>query len=421
MLLFFVFFCMYILFMAYLFSNRNFLSVSFLMSLLFLINSIVLLLNNVKWNFTMSFNTFWVLVMNLGFVFIGEMLVRFQFRNRASVESVKIKFESIDIPKWFYWLSLAFIMASVILYYRNIQSIVSNGGQMNGMTAAYRYAKVNEGVSDSLMTSISKEVSYCLCIFYVFLYIFKKREFKYLVPVLMYAAIILLSSGRSQIIYILSSMLVFMYYYNKNNGVSNSKAILKMMGVALGALIFFLTIFYITGFATHKSEIYSSAFENISIYLSSSLMALDQYVNNFRYSLSNFGSETFFGVVNFLRKFGINVAPDVLNNYLPFLYFPNMGHTTNVYTYLGRALHDYNYIGSCAVSFMIGYVYTKIEEKIRVGGYKNKIFVIVLFASYFYPITYSIFDFKFFDVFTITGVVHVLTFWFLIRFFVQEK
>ena len=416
MLYIFILLCIWLLIMSYLLSNRNFLSVSFLTTILFLLSCFVLLLNNNKWKYEMSATTCITLFMNLSCIFLGEIVVRAMTQKIPSAElydEESINF--LDVPQWFFILSVFFIGISALLYFRNIQTIVSSVSGTSDI-ASYRYAKVNEGVSDNVYISIMKEISYCLCIFYTFIYIFLKRSKKYIIPILLYSIIILLSSGRSQFIYILAAILVFVYYYYKKNGRLDSQVMIKMVRAAVIALSAFLLIFYIAGFITKKSIIYSSAFENISIYLSSSLLAINRYIEEFRYSFANFGSETFFGVINFLRRFGIDLAPQVKNNYLPFLYFPNMGHTTNVYTFIGRLLHDYNYIGSCIVSFLIGLQYTKIEEKIRIGAYKNKLFVIMLFASYFYPIVFSVFDFKYFEIFSITGLIHVLTLYFLSKF-----
>lgn len=407
--------------LSYLFSKRTFISIGFLTCIMFLVSALVLLLNNVKWKYAMSDRAFIVLLVSLFMVCLGEICSnifgRYSFK-LGRTKSIDIdnyyKSKNYSVSDAFYIASIVVIIITAIMYFRELQLIINQSGFSPILNlSAYRHAKVIEGVSDSVLVSIFKEISYCLCLFYIYIFINGSRNKKYIVPALLYSVIVVISSGRAQFIYIIAAIISFIYFYFLDHEKPSKYIVRKMLRFSILSVVIFLGAFYLLGLLTNKSDLYSSAFENISIYLSSSYLSLDEYLNNHIYNINDFGTHTFFAIINLVRKFGVDLAPSVRNNYLEFLYFPNMGHTTNVYTYIGRLYHDYSYAGTFLISFVLGWVYTRINTRIKEKKYRNNDFAILLYSSYFYPVIYSIFDFKYFDIFSLTGLVHIVVIWFL--------
>lgn len=408
MLYIFTVFLVFYIFFAYVSSNRTFISVSLLTGIMFFLSTIVLIINNRKWKFELSFDTFVVMFLSLMCIMVGELVARVMYLKGK--DTVRYRQNSnYVVSNRFFVFSIFIVIVTVVLYFIEVRTISSvyGEGAITGI-ADYRKAKVGLGISDNVFVSILKEISYCFCIVYIYIFINGNRKKKYLIPIILYLIIILLSSGRAQIIYIIAAVLVILYHYFRENKKPNKLIIFKMIKISTVLLVLFLVSFYALGFLTGKSSIYSGAFENISVYLSSSIMAVDSFIKSFQYNMSNFGNRTLFGIISFLRRFGIDIAPNIRDNYLPFIYFPNMHHTTNVYTYLGRLIYDYNVVGTYIVSFGIGYIYTKVWLKISYRKYKNLLFVLLMYASYFYPVIYSIFDFKYFDILSVTGIVHII-------------
>lgn len=122
-------------------------------------------------------------------------------------------------------------------------------------------------------------------------------------------------------------------------------------------------LFYLLGNFTGKSDKYSF-FETVSIYLGSSLVGLDYFINNMTSFYNDhraIGGNTFIGIYELLNK--LNITNFDLKKEAPFFNFFN--YESNIYTSYMRLILDFSYIGFYSFQFFFGllisYFYLKIS------------------------------------------------------------
>jgi hypothetical protein len=189
-----------------------------------------------------------------------------------------------------------------------------------------------------------------------------------------------------------------------------------------GFIIFllFLVSFYFLGYLTNKSTD-KDMFDYISAYTGGSIPALNDYLNDFDYNPRNFGSETLTGVDILLDYFGIQGFDT--NKNLAFVSFGEAGINTNVYTCYKRLLSDFGYVGMFIVRFLMGILYTYVYMRIKYGKYKaGKNLMIVLYASFFFPIVMQSIDEVFIrSILSISAILQILTFYVLFKVVQNNK
>lgn len=239
----------------------------------------------------------------------------------------------------------------------------------------------------------------CKALAYVYIYIISYKKiyfnqdikFIYLIPIILYIVQILLSTGRSEFIYLIYSMLVIPYLISKSRNKWQKVSDIKYIKYILlgGSLFFFIFIFL----ANIRSEGSTNARETIGIYAGSSILAYDAYLNDngIEATADYFGEQTMSLYYTIGRSLGLTKlsAKDALDIYVL------DGEDTNIYTCLYRYTHDYGVMIMWVILFFIGYFYGTLYEKTR----KNSDLTpwIVLFAYLSYPLTEFSIDERFFS------------------------
>ena len=102
------------------------------------------------------------------------------------------------------------------------------------------------------------------------------------------------------------------------------KLIVKVASVGLLVVV----LFSVLGTLTGKIIDIPDAVEAFGIYAGASIALFDQFLNEFIYSLNNFGSETLYGVSGFFNIVGFDLG-DGIYKFLPFSFIGDSGFTAS--------------------------------------------------------------------------------------------
>lgn len=388
--------------------NRNDILYITFISLIVYIFALVLLILNRKWEYTMSASACAITFVCFLLMFVGEHFARSMYKSIRYT----VKENIYAVSKSFFLSTVGYMSIVAILYIRSIYSLgyqamlLYGGGGQESVLGAYRSMAVKNGNALSALIDLLMIGSECLAYSYLFMFICDMKRKKYIIPIILYIIPISFSTARSEIIKLFIGFLV-MYYILK---IKPSGKTVKFIKLLIRVVILGTVVFVGLGQLTKKSSLYSSVFENVSMYIASGIPAFDEFLGEYKYTFNNFGAECLWGLNSLLRKFGIAIF-SAENNYLPYTYLSYMHHQTNIYTFMRRPYYDFGLIGLLIIIFAISYIYTRVYIKLVNGKYKNKMYSTIIFSTLFYPVFWIFADFRFFDVLSITGIFKLIVYW----------
>lgn len=386
-----------------------------LVSLVVYLFAMVLLIMNRRWEYHMSGYAAVVTFLCFFVMIIGEHLARNIYRYNSNVVRKSKKYE-YDVLKYKYNFTIIFMSIVAILYIHSVLSLGHSAMSLYGMDGqtsvlgAYREMSVKNGSAVSSSVDLLMMVSECLAYLYMFLFINNFKKIRFLIPIMLYVVPISFSTARSEIIKLFIAFIV-MYYLIRTRPSGNTARFIKLL---FKVIIVGTFAFIMLGNLTKKSSLYSGVFENISMYIASSIPAFDKFLEEYKYTISNFGAESLWGINSLLRKFGV-ILFNTDNNYLPYTYLSYMHHQTNIYTFMRRPFYDFGLFGMLIVIFLISFFYTRFYIKIVNNRYRNNMFFTIFFSTIFYPVFWIFADFRFFDILSLTGLVKIILYWIITK------
>ena len=229
-----------------------------------------------------------------------------------------------------------------------------------------------------------------------------------MIPIFIYFVQALLSTGRTELIYIIYSI-IFINYCVLMDGrgwkiVNNFKF---LRSIVLGLIVFFAIFIF---FGNARSGNSYNALDSVTKYVGSSFIALDNYISDKGLGVSSayFGEYTQYLYYQILNAMGQSDKQMV--NILPILYIGEKHELTDVYTSLGRYIHDYSIWGTLLIMFFLGILYSKAFKKIQKNTSK---FGIVLYAYISYPLIESAIEERVFSNFLTARTVFIIMYLFL--------
>lgn len=383
---------------AYIFANRNVLSPWVICCGIFLVSTVFAILNIENWQFTLQPVTVILILAALACLGFGENLITWLFqRQYAHAGRTPNQMSSlaggqrlpIHVP-FFAVISLTLVMAVLLLYYfRETYEFSLAGGNPGGTELMLKYAreaKLNRLAEISRLYGHVALLTKAIC--YVFLYIFiynflnfgwKLRWLPLVLPVGMYIPFALLSTGRTEFIYLtVVIMVVGCYCYLQNNN-WHYRCTFKIFLLAIIALSAFFLVFVLSGFLTGKTS-FSTAFHSISFYTGMSIPSLDYWIQNPLPDTPYIGNHTLFPIYSTLRTLGFDVP--VL--YEPYEFVAFNGVSGNVYTAIRRYMEDFTVIGMLSMFTLLGALYSFILNWLKYR--KESGFVLLCLAAYCYPL-----------------------------------
>lgn len=407
--------------------NKNIFSPLIMTSLGYIIALLVLIINMNKWDYTMSFKTFFVILTSILAIGFGEVLARITYKktNKSTIENRLYINNDVSVKIYKTIICIVFMSLFALYYYYDIRKVAGHIGfsGFSDMFSAYNKAQ-KQGYSLSIVSTIGYSASFVITSIYIYINlnmaINKNQKIKIIntIPIILYLIINIISSNRMGYIYIiitgvLMGYIIWMRKYQWKKHINR-----KIIKYCIGLLIIFFIVFILLGLITGKTQHFNSPLESISLYTSGSIVALDNFLDGFKYSIHNLGTETLYGINRIIAKLGADVV--IAKRNLPQTYISS-DLMSNVYSSIRRYLNDYNYLGLYLIQIMIGYFYTKILKNIELHKYKNENLIIIIYSSFYYPVVMQFVDDLLFSIFlSQTFVFQIIMFIILYKFILSS-
>jgi len=391
-----------IIMISYFFNSKEIISPTIILSSGYLISVLVAILNINNWG-DIRYNTLFIILISIITFFIGELfgseVSKKVSKNYNNTETKQI---FIISRKQIFVISI-FMIYIAYIYFRYTYNLSKLGGNPGGIFNMLSYARLVDA-SDSEFEKIGFVLKYGLyfsraytyfvlyCIIHNYFTCGSKKIPRYqVVPIIIYIVQSILSTGRTQIMYIIiyTFMLSVIHMKIKNNW--SNKNDYKIFKRAIVVIVLILGMFWIIDM-TLRGSIYGTSrdlLSTLSKYISSSLIAFDYFVNNLVVTES-FGKETLYNFCSLLNRFGFDFK--IYSSALEFTTFS--GVSTNIYTALRRYIHDFGILGMLLIQFMQGFIYAYYFNSIK---YKRRIGKRLLFyCMLIYPVFFSFIEERFF-------------------------
>ncbi len=375
-------------------------------------------LNVEKYGLFVGEYTFWVVVLGMLFIALGNYYV---YCNSGMI----IKDDEITngVEKYKYIkISIISLVMLALLYFSfkeiyDLSIKLGNTSGISNMIKTVRYPLEREEISFSRWNSyrglVSQVIAYVSLYYFIEKMFFRKiREYIYLFPVILYIPFTILSTGRlSMLCFLIYVLVLFSVFYLKQKRYT-LKAKFNIVYCLVGTALLFVTLFLSYGFFTGKVvSMTRTPFVILSHYAGLSIPALDVYLRMPIIEDSLIGSNTLSGIYGNLRTLGFDIPK--VDIFLPFVKFNAL--TTNVYTAFRRYVSDYGVLGMCCILFVFGGLFSLVYEKIKSG--RSKI-LLILYASYAWTLIMSFHDEKFLMGIVNTSLIYrVVILYLVIKFF----
>jgi oligosaccharide repeat unit polymerase len=393
----------------------------------FIISTVFLIINENRWEIIIHDVTFFVIISGILILFLGEISAKslIEYKNSYRVKSISINGNIRDTVLSIKSISLVIITLimtiSFIWFLYHIYKVsIAYGYSENIFKILSYYRSARAPMNPILKILIISDIPiayFCILVFFDNYYNLNRKKYKYLIPVILYTAIEIVSSNRIGILYLLIVIVSLRYIlFKRKHNWHMWGSNLKFITYGIITFVAFLGVFYLLGMLTGKTKD-NNFFYIISVYVGSSIAALDHFLVDFEYNMKNFGNETiFYGINSIINLFGINMGL-TQSRYLEFVSLGQMGIRTNIYTAFRRLLHDYGILGMIIIQYFTGFVYTHIYCKIKNRSYKNEKLAILIYIYFFrYLILFVIEEKIIVNLFTITTLIQVFLMYLLLKY-----
>lgn len=374
---------------AYILFEKDVLSPSFMLIFCFLLSSIFAAIGNLSWGESLYPKTIFIIFLGILSMILGEFYARCwttTFVRNNFVDSMKVVF--IRTNAVFILIILQIVV--FVLYYKRLNEIVSSIGYSGEYFLMYsRMATINYNLKLGtffsiflwVLTSGSSVSAYILILSF-----FKKIDLSFTLKILLMVSSAMgvfsfvLSGARYGLLQFVMIILFSVLYFSfEKNHVSKTKAFLGIV-----VLIFVVVEICAQMLIERNKSSLDGVFDITCIYMGSSIMALNQWANDFGLS-NNLGEETFWGVRTLLNYFIPSV--ETTRQFSEFTSFAN-GSSTNIYTAYRAFLADFSWFGLTFISFLIGLTYSFFYKILQ---YKKSCIIMLSYAFFVFYLVYMVF------------------------------
>ncbi|WP_427114298.1 O-antigen polymerase [Megasphaera sueciensis] len=376
---------------------------SFIMSITMTASVFFAMINVERWDLHVESKTCFAIISGIIAFAIGGVWCSYR------LNSIRARIEFNSVKHYFpYQINgyILFILSSIMLvlcYFSlnelyELSVLLGNDAGYAHMISVVRPAIEEHKIVLSRWMNYRHLLAQSITYFYLYIIIynaiftgFKRNQLLMLIPVCFYIPFIILTTGRMALmIMIIYCVVTIGVLYPKKYGQS-IKVRLKLLGILSMAGLFFTIVFLLLGFFTGKVIGENrTPFIIFSHYAGLSIPALDALLNKSIIVSNYIGSNTMLGIYRIANGLGMHL-PEV-QIFLPFTQFNHID--TNVYTAMGRYICDFGYIGMMMVMWILGVLYTSLYTLVM----SNKVrpFLIILYATYSFPLFLSSIDERFF-------------------------
>lgn len=412
----------------YRYSYKYILHPAVMVGFIFSLSVFVAAANYSKWG-DISVLTFTVILFGLVFFWLGCAIgnkYKITIGKRNEHPSINVDAFSISISKVKTIIVIAIMVIVTVLDFRDIQSIAGDAKGILSITTSARIAtyKGEAIVSHGLL--LQQALYACRALTYVYIYyvfyklVITKQSVKLLelLPILLYFVQALLSTGRTEFIYIFYAILFLNYVFIQSNKSWQPIQDFRFLKKIIIAVIVFFVIFISISNSRKGGSV--NILDTISNYTGSSIPALNIYINENGISscASFWGEETQSLVYSILRALGSSTKSTTV--FMSPVYIGTDSTMTNIYTAFRRWIHDYGLFGMLFVSMMLGWIYSagfrRIKDE-RILDWK-----LIAFAFISYPLVELSIEERFFsNLITARTVYCILYIYVLYKLLIKKK
>lgn len=413
--------------MAYLLSNREIFSPSFLFSVSFFFSSLWAFAYKKSWDLDPSLQT--VLVITLGtleFVLVASFT---SFFARSIIKKNKINTRLVWINVSRIKLLMIIILEMItILYTVKVLKELTGLGSITAASYTYRKTVLFSTVTMSLpkLLVMLRRFSYACGLFFSYLWakelvINKKVDWLMLFEISLTAYDSALTGSRTTILVLVIVMFSSFYILKRNDEGWHHKSNGKLFVFGGLGMIIFLSIF--KQLATLMGRIINtSSMDYLAEYLGAEIKNLDIFIRTVNFPVTNslFQSQT---LINIMKPIGniVGISGTDFRLILPFQTV-NGFDLGNVYTTFYQFLYDYSYLG-VFIFIMIMAIVSQISfDKAKFFNDHGKVSINILIYGYIASaLIFSFFSNKFYEQIVSPNFIFYILFWIVLNFIFFNK
>lgn len=343
-----------------------------------------------------SLLTYEIIILSLVFFSLGCMLAPLKGKQ------ISVFFPQINIP-WIY--NVIVILYMLLVTFLDYNDVSTMAGESNlGVFAVIALARENMYIQDvsiehSLFVLQGLYASKALFYIYVY-YIFYQKIINRCkvsllcwIPIILYFIQCLLSTGRTDLIYMVYAIMFLVYFNLKSRRGWIKRNEVKYIKYIAVVFSLFILLFLFLSLNRHEGENIDLN-QTFGVYVGSPIYAYDWYLNKYGVdgNAEYFGQYTqwlYYQVANALHW-----SNHTCESVLPPVYLS--GIMTNIYTCLYRYTHDYGIYVMFMILSLLGFAYTKFFYYIRNNPTNGIMVIFYTFLSY--PLVEFAIEERFFSV-----------------------
>lgn len=406
-------------------SKRYILHPTVIVSSVFSLSLIVAASNNGRWG-DISATTSIVLISGILFFCLGGYLASIPLRHKTNkIIMEKVELFTYDIKDYKTIIVICFLAVVTFCDYKDVLSYTN--GSVKGLlelTTSVRLSSYRSGelVKHSFLLQqglyISRMLAYLYCYMLcqsIFVLHCRIKPLFY-IPVVLYLVQALLSTGRTEFIYILYGILCIAYYLNMSQKKWAIKDEMKFFKYIFAGIVIFLFVFLSISNSRVGKNV--NPIKTLSTYIGSPIYALNQYIttSGINPSATYFGEET--QTLYYSLMHAINGTELSYEAVLPPVYIGVECSMTNIYTAIRRYLHDFGIFGMYIIMLFLGMVYSKMFNALKKSSSPIRILV---YSFISYPLVEFSIEERFFSNFITARSVYCILYLFVLYAILFER
>lgn len=410
-MIYFLLIMLIIIFLLEFFLEKDLLAPSCLLTTAYIVSVILILIRKNAWGVTLNSNTIEILLYSTVLFFIVYTFFRcLLIKKKMNVDNKKSYEEGFIVIEESKVNILIIINAVIFFIYMVFFIDVIRGVSFNSFSEMMHYYRLNTAYGDGLENEIPQWVmhlkkinwatAYIFLYVIVYNYIYSKKEkiqykinYKYIVLLLLYLPLTILSGGRFDLIVFCISTVALWYIIDRHfNNSSNIefKKIFKMILLFLLILIIFSISRNLVG---RNNE--SNFIDYIAMYFGAPIVNFDYYINTIEgLEYETFGREIFKSIYSILSKI-VDINLEELTREFVVINGHSLGNVYTAYKYMYSAAGIPGIIvfqSLLAVFFAIFYTRIKNIKRLDTIRCDLIIYSVVIYAIILHPFSEFLFS-----------------------------
>lgn len=410
------------LFVSYFFTGKDLLTPATMLIMVFLFSSVSAMYKMKTWQFSLGNDAVVFILLSLTISILINMIVHYQYRKAKFCPKIS---DITPIADSMVLMAIMVLVMTCFVLIRSVLSIAGTGGSIATIMQSYRAKSAySTDIENQLPMWVRQIINLSSSICYIFIfniiYFWKELNKKQKIGNILVVCISILSSlitgGRfSSMCTFVAALMMFHLIKIKRTGkyrIFNYKSIIRIIILVLLILYGFYAVKELVG---RKSD--DTIVEYITHYAGGSVPGFDLYLKYSPYPSNIWGKETFYSLINTLRRIGVvNIPYYYIHHEFRLSNGVSIG---NVYT----ALRDYHYDFGVAGMFLLHTIFTLVFsvfyeiEKKRCSD----LGIIVYSMMYYCVVFYSISNYFYANIVALGFIIRVILIYLLYMILLRKQ